>query len=29
LEVIDTVIEAANAGELDGLLMTVKKPGNK
>jgi hypothetical protein len=29
LEVIDTVIEAANAGELDGLLMAVKRPGSK
>ncbi len=29
LNVIDTVIEAVQAGELDSLLMAVKKPGNK
>ena len=29
LEVIDTVIEAVNVGELDSLLMAVKKPGTK
>lgn len=29
LEVIDKVIEAANAGEVDALLMTVKRLGSK